>query len=122
MRIKAKTILIAEDESIIRLLLQEIITNPDIEIIVAENGKVAVEKVKLNSIDLVLMDIKMPEMNGIEATTEIRKFNKNIPIIALTAFNQLRQECLDIGFSDFISKPFSEKEILQIVNKYFANY
>lgn len=75
---------------------------------VAENGLIAIEKYKGDKFDIILMDLQMPEMDGFTATQEIRKIDKNIPIIALTA-NSLADEkerCLHAGFNDYITKPF----------------
>ena len=101
-------ILIVEDNPINIKLLQSIFTNHGISINIAENGKLAVEKIKIEKYDIVLMDIEMPVMNGYEATTIIRKKLKNdIPIIAMTAHAMVgeKEKCLNLGMNDFISKP-----------------
>jgi CheY-like chemotaxis protein len=73
-----------------------------------------------NSIELILMDIKMPIMNGFEATKEIRKTNKSIPIIAQTAYAMEgdKQKALDIGCNDYIAKPIVETLLAEIMKKY----
>lgn len=88
----------------------------------ADNGSIAVEKVKNNEFDLILMDIHMPGISGIEATVEIRKFDDVIPIIALTAVtldDNLDEFYLN-GFNDIIPKPYKTEEFFHKINKYLA--
>jgi PAS domain S-box-containing protein len=118
---KGKTILIAEDEEINYNLLETIISPTKAKIIRAKNGLEAVEicRNKLN-IDLVLMDIKMPDMNGFDATKKIKLTRKNLPIIAQTAYAMSVDEdnCLRAGCDDYISKPLQIDDLLNKVNKY----
>ncbi|MDX1762090.1 MAG: response regulator, partial [Christiangramia sp.] len=89
---------------------------------VADNGSIAIEKVKNNDFDLILMDIHMPGISGIEATIEIRKFDESIPIIALTAVtldDNLDEFYLN-GFNDIIPKPYKTEEFFHKINKYLA--
>ena len=101
-------IMVAKDE------LNEIIKNVKIDF--AENGKIAVEKVRKSAFDIVLMDIEMKEMNGYEATKAIRKLpgpNSHVPIIAITA-NAMKQDiekCFEAGMDDHLSKPFESQEL-----------
>jgi len=82
-----KTILIVEDEEFNRIYFEELLNQINCKVVIAKNGIEAVEICKKNaSIDLVLMDIKMPLMNGYEATQAIKKIRPNLPIIAQTAF------------------------------------
>ena len=107
-------VLIAEDEDVSTLYFEETLRNMFREIIYVKTGKEAIETCKSNpEINIVLMDIKMPVMNGYEATREIRKFNKDLIIIAQTAYAQTgdREKALDAGCNDYISKPI-KKEIL----------
>jgi two-component system, cell cycle response regulator DivK len=86
-----------------------------------ENGKEAVEICMSNDkIDLVLLDLKMPVMDGLEAMSLIRKFRPNLPFIALTAFafDSDRKNAIECGCSDYISKPFSKKELIDTLLKY----
>lgn len=115
------TILIAEDDEISFYYLENILENEEIFIIHAKNGLEAVDCLKLNSdISLILMDIKMPEMSGLEATQEIRKFNKSIPIIAQTAFSVLgdKENILNAGCNDYIAKPINKIELINLIKKY----
>ena len=121
MRYKEINILIAEDEFINYLYLEALFENYKFKLIHAKNGNEAIHIAKKNSdIDLILMDIKMPKLNGLEAIKEIRKSNKNIPIIALTAYTSLvdKQNALNAGCNDYITKPFYEKTIIEMVKKY----
>lgn len=118
---KEKVILIAEDEFLNYLYLKVVFENYPFKLIHAKNGEEAITLVKNNSsIDLVLMDIKMPKIDGINATIEIRKSNKNIPIIALSAhaFHEDKQRASSAGFNDYLSKPVNEKTLLDMVDKY----
>lgn len=119
--IKKLKILIAEDtESSEQLILIAVRTYAK-EIICARTGTKAVETCRNNSdIDLVLMDIRMPEMDGFEATRQIRKFNKDVIIIAQTAyaFESDRKKAIAAGCDDYISKPISADELKQKVSKH----
>jgi CheY-like chemotaxis protein len=114
------TILIAEDEINNYLLLKEFLNLPNITILHAKNGLDALETCKNNpQIDLVLMDIKMPEMDGIVAFNKIREFRKDLPIIAQTAYGleNEKQQFLKIGFDDYIPKPILKEELLKTIKK-----
>lgn len=115
------TTLIVEDDPISFELYKTRLENYNLNIIHAENGKIAVEKtVKNPDIDLILMDIRMPVMDGYEATKEIRKFNKKIPIVAQTAYASIpeHQEMLSLGFNDFFEKPLHDEILKEIITKY----
>jgi PAS domain S-box-containing protein len=116
-----KTILIAEDEENNYLLLLEFLSSLNVELLHANNGKEAVEICESEKvISLVLMDIKMPVMDGYAATREIRKNYPGLPVVALTAysFEDDRKKAFACGCNDFISKPFSKNAILETVTKY----
>ncbi len=107
-----KHILVVEDNKINQLITRKILEKNKIKCDVADNGDIAVNKVKENSFDLILMDIHMPGISGIEATKQIREFNKEIPIIALTAvtLDDNLDEFYDNGFNDIIPKPYKTEE------------
>jgi CheY-like chemotaxis protein len=113
-------ILIAEDEINNYQLLKAILRGNNITLFHAGNGYEALKICKEDpSIDLVLMDIKMPAMDGITAFKEIRKIRKYLPVIALTAYTlvQEKQQFFDLGFSEYIAKPINREELLEKINK-----
>jgi signal transduction histidine kinase/DNA-binding NarL/FixJ family response regulator len=85
----------------------------------AENGKVAVEKIKNQAFDLVLMDIQMPVMDGYQATRAIREFNKSIPIIALTAAAMIedKNKALEAGMNDHMAKPMNPSDLYRLLSR-----
>jgi PAS domain S-box-containing protein len=115
------TILIAEDDEFNYLYMQSVMKSIGCKHIHAVNGAEAVEKCKQNpDINLILMDIKMPVMNGIEATKLIREFKSDLPIIATTAYAQTgdEQRFLEAGFSDYLAKPINMKQLKTIIQKH----
>jgi signal transduction histidine kinase/ActR/RegA family two-component response regulator len=115
------TILVAEDDEINYLYIKEIFRGTGAEILHAVNGKEAVEMCRSNNkIDILLIDIKMPVMNGYEAIKYIREIRPRLPIIAQTAF-ALSNEMLkafNAGSNDYISKPFKKDQLLALVTKH----
>jgi len=110
-------ILVVDDDKFMRELLKIILK--DFEVYEAENGREAVEVYKKVKPDIVLMDVLMPNMNGIEATKEILKIDQNAKIIGVTAFASSKgQELLKAGAKEIIEKPFTRKKIIEIVKKY----
>jgi len=110
-----KLVLIVEDDEMSLTYLKEVLKSTKINIIHASDGKQAVELAYNNpDIDLILMDIKLPEMNGYEATRKIKYFRKSIPIIAQTAYAMAddKQKSLQIGCDDYISKPINRHKLL----------
>lgn len=117
-------ILIADDDSISRKLIMKTVHEFGKEIIEAKNGLEAVEKLKQNpDIDLILMDIQMPVMNGYEAIQEIRQFNPDVIIITQSAFGLSgdREKAIKSGSNDYITKPIDKNELVSILNNYFTN-
>jgi CheY-like chemotaxis protein len=107
-------ILVAEDNDVSYLLVKFILQKLNVIIHHAQNGVEVLEMVRSIHIDLILMDIKMPFLNGIEATREIRKINPAMPIIALSAFNDDMDilSTFQAGCDDFISKPIDSSLLL----------
>ncbi|QIA06223.1 PAS domain-containing hybrid sensor histidine kinase/response regulator [Draconibacterium halophilum] len=121
---KAKNlnILIVEDDDVSSLYLSTIIKDIAKNIQIARNGTEAVEICKNNSnFDLVLMDIKLPGMNGLEATEKIRKFNKKVKIIAQTAhaLQGDREQARISGCDDYIAKPINKGKLIEMIDRYF---
>ena len=118
---KNRTILITEDEEDNFRLIEVFLSRYNFEILWAKDGYEAVEICKNNPhIDLVLMDIKMPGLNGYEATRQIRGFNKELIIIAQTAYalSGDREKSLEAGCNDYISKPIKQKLFFELIDKY----
>lgn len=114
------TVLVAEDDEISFRLLQKIFTPLCRSVIRAGNGNEAVELcLHDQSISFVLMDIKMPEMDGYEATRRIREFNTDVVIVAQTAYalEGERRKALESGFDDYISKPFDASRIMDLIKR-----
>lgn len=115
-----KTILIADDEMFNRLFITEIFTKTNLEIIEVENGKQAVEKSRKVPIDLILMDLKMPIMGGVEALKIIKQEKPNLPIIGLSAFamESDKQKALEEGFDDYVTKPINKALLFRVISKH----
>jgi len=114
-------ILVAEDDEASQLLLKKILGTSAKEIITVRNGLEAIETCRCHKdIDFVLMDIKMPEMDGYEATRQIREFNKSIVIIAQSAYALTgdREKAIDAGCNDYIAKPFGKSALENLISKY----
>jgi hypothetical protein len=115
-------ILIVEDDEISYSLLTRTIQKISREVLHVITGVAAVEACRNNpDLDLVLMDIRMPRMNGLEATQQIRQFNKDIIIIAQTAyaFSGDRDKAIEAGCNDYISKPINKTLLVDLIKKYF---
>jgi CheY-like chemotaxis protein len=115
-------ILIAEDDEFsyqfISILLQEYSDN----ILYARNGKEAIDLCKNNpDLDLILMDVKMPVLDGYQATRHIRKFNQDVIIVAQTAyaFTDDKDKVIEAGCNDYLSKPIHEEDLKALINKLF---
>ena len=114
-----KKILVAEDTDS-NFLLLSIILRKEYEVIRAVNGEEAISKFKEVNPDMILMDIKMPVMNGLEATRYIRGKNSSIPIIALTAnaFESDQLEAKSAGCNDVLTKPVKASMLLNSIERY----
>ena len=116
-----KKILIAEDNDS-NFVLMSYILKKHYQFERAKNGQEAVEMIDKGQYDIVLMDIKMPIMNGLEATKAIKEKHPDLPILALTAnaFDSDRQLAMDAGCDDFLSKPVSSEECLETIKRYIG--
>lgn len=112
-----KRALIVDDNRINQVVTRRILEQREFECLVAGSGEEAIEVLKKESVHVVLMDVNMPGMNGMETTREIRKFNPNIPIIALTAVEvgEMREEILSAGMNDIINKPYNIPQFFETI-------
>jgi PAS domain S-box-containing protein len=118
-----KKILVTDDNEMNQLVAATMLQNYGAEITEAFNGQEAIDKIKVNQFDIVLMDVQMPVMDGLEATKIIRAtISKDLPIVALTAFaiKGDNDKCMDAGMNDYLTKPFEESQLLSIVSKWLG--
>jgi len=116
----AKTILLVDDAAIMRMMLKDILTKSGYDVVgEAENGVKAIEKYKELKPNLVIMDITMPEMNGIQATKSIKDFDGDALVVMCSAMGQQSMviESIQAGARDFIVKPFQRDRVLDAVQK-----
>jgi len=118
-----KKVLVAEDVELNQYLARHILESWDFKVTIVNNGREAVERLQAESFDCILMDVQMPEMDGMEATRHIRQLadpvKANIPIIALTA-NALKGDSdryLAAGMNDYLSKPFDEAKLFRVISR-----
>ncbi|MES2240080.1 MAG: ATP-binding protein [Bacteroidota bacterium] len=122
-KIKGKNILVVEDNKINQMITKRMLENKEMLCEVIDNGEDAIEAIKNNNYDLVLMDVHLPGINGTIATQEIRKFNSATPVIAMTAIslNENREMLLSFGMNDVITKPFIPNDFYIMLSKYLGN-
>jgi len=117
-----KKVLIVEDEIMNYLYLEEALRETSAEVIWCKNGQEAVEKVvaEKNLFDVILMDVKMPLMNGYEATKIIKKYKPEIPIIIQTAYamQNEKQKGYDAGCDEYLEKPIKQDRLLSAIHKF----
>jgi CheY-like chemotaxis protein len=122
LRKRLSSILIAEDDEANFLYLKTLLNqNTKAEIIYAVNGREAIEKFKINrSVDIILMDMKMPEVDGFEATRRIKSIDPSIPVIAVTAYAMLGDEkrIRDAGCDEYLTKPINKKTLLEKMSRF----
>src|SRR5580704_3384421 len=118
-----RRVLVAEDVELNQFLARHILESWDFEVVIAGNGLEAIEQLGKDAFDCILMDVQMPEMDGIEATHHIRSLSDpvkaNIPIIALTA-NALKgdsEKYLAAGMTDYLAKPFDEERLFRVISR-----
>src|SRR5580704_13730439 len=118
-----RKVLVAEDVELNQFLARHILESWDFEVVIAGNGLEAIEQLGKDAFDCILMDVQMPEMDGIEATHHIRKLpdpvKANIPIIALTA-NALKgdsEKYIAAGMTDYLAKPFDEARLFRVISR-----
>lgn len=113
-----KKVLVVDDELSIRLLLREIIEDLDMEVFEAETAIVGLQMIKAEKFDLIIMDIQMPQMNGLDAMRKLREIT-DTPVFILTAFSHLEGvvENLGVEIQGFVEKPFDIDELAQKIKK-----
>lgn len=126
METRAKRILLAEDSPTNKMLATAILRSAGYQVTAVSNGRELIEALRAAPYDLVIMDIFMPEMDGIEATETIRSLPGQIgkvPIIAMTAYSldSDKESCLKAGMNDYISKPIQKQEMLDTVQHWLQN-
>lgn len=117
------SVLIVEDTESNYLLLEQYLKNTKLQLFRVKNGSDAVKFVESNpNLRLILMDIKLPILNGIDASIGIRKLNSTIPIIAQTAYYQQNEQSilLNAGINELISKPIEKDYLIQVMSKYLS--
>jgi len=118
-----KTVLIVDDIEVNFFFIDTILSETGIKTIYAENGQIAVDLCKENNnIDVVLMDIKMPVLDGLEATLQIKSFKPELPIVILTAysFNEEKQKSINSKCNDFLTKPLKSENVIDVLSKYIS--
>ena len=117
-----KKILLIEDNKINQMITKKMLENKKMECMIIDNGEDAIEAMKNNTYDLILMDVHLPGINGTSATEEIRKFNTTTPIIALTAISlsENRESLLAFGMDDVVTKPFIPEVFYTTIAKHLS--
>ena len=117
---KDKVILVVEDDEVSSEFIQEVLFPTGAKILVVTDGLKALEVCKKQNIDVILMDIQLPVMSGQTALYEIRKINKDVKVIAQTAFAMSgdREKYLSHGFNDYIAKPIYPQDLIEIIAKH----
>ena len=119
-------ILVAEDDAVNQFIIEKMFDQNNYDLVIVNDGSEVFQEIKKNDFDVILMDVNMPNMDGIEATEKIRKkeekTGKHIPIIGITAFSDEdeRDNYLAIGMDDFLPKPFLDKNLKEVVNRCLA--
>jgi len=116
----AVTVLVAEDNEVSQILLRKILESICVTVESTENGKVALGLVVASKYEVILMDVQMPEMSGVEATRQLRDRGCDTPIVALTATNSesYMSACAGVGMSDFLAKPFVQADLLGKIERW----
>jgi two-component system, cell cycle response regulator DivK len=117
-----RTVLVVDDFDDTRLLLRTWLQRKGFRVIEAENGKQAVAAARSHSPDFIIMDVEMPELDGLEATRQIRQLNQipRIPIVAVSAYgaDQYRAQALEAGCDEYVSTPFDPEELEKLIRSF----
>lgn len=115
-----KTILVVEDVDTNKIFFDAALRRTKAKILWAKDGQEAIDMFRDNQIDLVLMDLQLPVMDGYTATREIKKINPDIPVIAQTAhvMSGEREKCMEVGCNDYLAKPIRLQILIETLSKY----
>jgi len=115
-------VLLAEDNTVNMELVHRLLEQTGLEVILAENGMEVLSRLREQPVDLVLMDVQMPELNGLDTTQAIRRMERfqNLPVIALTAHALVgdREKCFEAGMNDYLSKPIARDELYRVLRSW----
>ena len=116
------SVLIIDDDAASAMYLTEVLSEVRIQTAACENGLQALDYLKNNSVDLVLMDLKMPGMDGYETTQKIKELYGDLPVIAQTAFALQgdKEKAFDAGCNDYITKPIKMNVLMSTIEKYYS--
>ncbi len=118
------TVLVVDDDPVIRRLLIQVLQRADHAVMTAEHGGEGLQRLEEALVDLVVVDLSMPEMDGMEMLRRVRSTNKfqNLPVIMLTASGQERdaETAKEVGVNEFLTKPFSSRELRDAVSRLLA--
>ena len=117
-----RKILIIDDEQLMREFLAETLTRSNYRVVCAKDGAEGLKEITTDSFDLIITDIKMPEMNGIELIQQVRKIDKNMPIIVCTAFQYMKDdyELVNANLAAYVTKPFKNDQFRELVKNILA--
>ncbi|MEI6820879.1 MAG: response regulator [Bacteroidota bacterium] len=121
---ESKIILIVEDDICNACYIKEILDKTKAECKIAPNARMALKYFySTPKIDLILMDLQLPDISGIELTVKIKAINSEVPIIAQTAFEKefAKAKCLEVGCNDYITKPINKDSLLELIDSYFSD-
>lgn len=124
-QLRDRGILIVDDDIMNREILRELLTKFGVSVTCAVNGADAVRLTTLDRYDLIVMDVQMPVMDGVEATRCIRKSPQNgdVPILAFTSAGaSVREDCLAAGMDDFLPKPFALDDLVKAIERWISDY
>ena len=112
-------ILIIDDERDMCWILRKVFEDVGYKVVTAHKGREGIEKARKDSADLAILDLKLPDMNGLEVLPTLKKINPKMPVLVITAFGtpEMKEAALDLGAHSFIDKPFRVEKILKITRE-----